>query len=347
MINRENYLAIRGFLQFREEVLQLDPESVKVSFRWLKHLLKWADETPFPDAPTIRPVFPQYLLTVENQHKNKDRLSKATIKKACEYANAFFRWARENEPTRYGAISMSWIATIHPPRMYDEAPKEHEFVSLDMMRKLVAVPAVNRYTRRDQAAAAFLFLSGMRATAFCSLTLECVNIARREVKQWPALGVKTKNRKAARTYLHEIPDLLEVVERWDAELRLTNPPTALWYPPFGDNQIEGFVPTRAAALRDNLKTLSRIAGVPYLSPHKYRHGHAVYGLKNAKDMAAYKAVSQNLMHSNISITDEIYAVLDQDDVKEQIAALGKGEMVDEIVAMVMRKMAETNVETRG
>ena len=31
-------------------------------------------------------------------------------------------------------------------------------------------------TRRDKASAAFLFLSGARATAFCTLTLECVNI---------------------------------------------------------------------------------------------------------------------------------------------------------------------------
>lgn len=42
----------------------------------------------------------------------------------------------------------------------------------------------------------------------------------------------------------------------------------------------------------------------------------------AKDIAALKAVSQNLMHSNISITDGVYGVLSDNDVKGQIATLG-------------------------
>ena len=40
-------------------------------------------------------------------------------------------------------------------------------------------------------------------------------------------------------------------------------------------------------------------------------------------MPAHKAISQNLMHSNLSITDGIYGVLSENDVKGQIAALGK------------------------
>lgn len=68
--------------------------------------------------------------------------------------------------------------------------------------------------------------------------------------------------------------------------------------------------------------LNRI-GLTYHSPHKFRHGHAVYALKNAKDISALKAVSQNLMHSTLAVTDGIYAVLSELDVKKQIPALGK------------------------
>ena len=63
--------------------------------------------------------------------------------------------------------------------------------------------------------------------------------------------------------------------------------------------------------------------LPYYSPHKFRHGHAVYALKNAKDVPALKAVSQNLMHANISTTDGIYGVLSETDVREQIDLLGR------------------------
>jgi hypothetical protein len=45
-------------------------------------------------------------------------------------------------------------------------------------------------------------------------------------------------------------------------------------------------------------------------------------LKLAKVIAALKAVSQNLMHSNISITDGVYGILSDTDVKGQISALG-------------------------
>jgi hypothetical protein len=43
----------------------------------------------------------------------------------------------------------------------------------------------------------------------------------------------------------------------------------------------------------------------------------------AKAIAALKAVSQNLMHSNISIIDGVYGILSNNDVRGQVAALGK------------------------
>lgn len=61
----------------------------------------------------------------------------------------------------------------------------------------------------------------------------------------------------------------------------------------------------------------------YYSPHKFRHDHAVYALKNAKDVPALKTVSQNLMHANISTADGLYGMLSENDVREQIGSLGQ------------------------
>jgi hypothetical protein len=58
------------------------------------------------------------------------------------------------------------------------------------------------------------------------------------------------------------------------------------------------------------------------SAHKFRHGHAVYGLQNAKSLADYKAISQNLMHENIQITDGTYADLVGNEVKSRVTGLG-------------------------
>ena len=62
--------------------------------------------------------------------------------------------------------------------------------------------------------------------------------------------------------------------------------------------------------------------MPYHSPHKFKHGNAVYSIKLAKDIAALKVVSQNLMYSNLSIMDGVYGILSDTDIQKQIASLG-------------------------
>jgi hypothetical protein len=49
----------------------------------------------------------------------------------------------------------------------------------------------------------------------------------------------------------------------------------------------------------------------------------------AKDIAVLKVISQNLMHSNLSITDGVYGVLSEIDIREQIIGLGKRIFSDE------------------
>jgi len=75
------------------------------------------------------------------------------------------------------------------------------------------------------------------------------------------------------------------------------------------------------ARKDLEEWLNRV-GLPDHSPHKFRHGHAVYALKMAKDISALKAVSQNLMHANLSVTDGVYGILSETDVRKQMAMLG-------------------------
>jgi len=56
-------------------------------------------------------------------------------------------------------------------------------------------------------------------------------------------------------------------------------------------------------------------------PHKFRHGNAVYSLKQARNVPELKAISQNLMHSNLNITDGVYGILSDSDTKSFIANL--------------------------
>ena len=149
----------------------------------------------------------------------------------------------------------------------------------------------------------------------------------RTVKQWTALGVRTKNSKSATTFLLEIPELLQVAERWDEYLRSQLPSTAAWYTPivhnWGDQKLSVARPgsNRNVALGKRLRKLFALAQVPCKSPHAFRHGHAVFALQHCRTMADYKAVSMNLMHDNIRVTDGIYAPLATDEVKQRVAGL--------------------------
>jgi hypothetical protein len=63
--------------------------------------------------------------------------------------------------------------------------------------------------------------------------------------------------------------------------------------------------------------------LPYYSPHKFSHGHIQYGLANSETIADYKAVSLNVMHASMEITDEFYSVLNDDELQSRISTLGK------------------------
>jgi len=93
--------------------------------------------------------------------------------------------------------------------------------------------------------------------------------------------------------------------------------------------VPEFADTRKSSLNKNLKQLFRQAGLPdNLSPHKFRHGNAVYGLKQARMMEDFKAVSMNLGHNSIAITDSIYAILRDDDLPERMAKLSRNSLAN-------------------
>jgi site-specific recombinase XerC len=180
-----------------------------------------------------------------------------------------------------------------------------------------------------RASAVFWFLSGIRIRAFVTLPIKAIDLNALAVKQWPSLGVQTKNRKHATTYLLNIPDLLDVVREWDEEVRTVLPGDALWFAHLvpETNMIDTSRPKvgkyRTTRARKDLQDWLTRVGLQYHSPHMFRHGNAVYSLMQCQDVADFKAVSQNLMHANLSVTDGVYGMLSDDDVGQRIGALGQ------------------------
>jgi len=328
VIQRSNYLLVRRYLRDLEEIYQLSGSSLSRYRFYLRHLLLWAGETPFQQAAKLRPTFPSYVSNLPGR-QGETPLAPVTQKKIIEAGKRFFIWAKQNHPKEFGSLSATWLASLRPPRVR-ESSDEHEYVSLEEVLQLTAIlhEEDDLALLRDKAAAAMLFLSGARASAFTTLPISAVDLPGRIMCQWPELGVATKNGKRATTYLLPIPELLAVAQTWDQVVRPKLPATAPWYAPvsarWGSQSLEVSEPgkNRHQALDKRLRRLYDLAGLPYKSAYKFRHGHAVYGLLKAQTMADYKAVSMNLMHHDIKITDSIYAPILSEEVKERIDGLG-------------------------
>jgi integrase len=183
--------------------------------------------------------------------------------------------------------------------------------------------------RRDMAAEVFLYLSGQRAGAFVTSPIAAVNINDDEIYQWPDVyHVKTKNGKKATTALFQVPGLIDFVKEYDNWVRQVIPQEMWneypWYVGFKNNWgdvslcLSPLGEKRGNELIKRFKNLANRMKKEYENPHAFRHGHAVYGISHARTPAEYQAVSRNLMHDSIVITDKIYATLEFEDRKKVI-----------------------------
>jgi site-specific recombinase XerC len=321
MINRQNWQLTKKYLDYRQHVDQISLPSVDKEITHLRYLLEWSQDKPFSKALNVRPTFPEYLAKSRLDGR-KGQLSPVYIKKILSTVRMFFDWYSDNVDRN---IKQSFIKSLRVKRI-STIPKVRDVVSLDEILAISKAPVLNIEERRARASLVFLYLSGMRIGAFVSLPMKLIDLDNRSVMQYPSLGVRTKNSKHSITYLLDIPELLSVVRAWCAELAFLDFDVfyfPLFSPAGGFSSDPVIGKHRANLARRNFKDWLDRVGLPYHSPHKFRHGHVHYGLQRSKDMADFKAVSLNVMHSSVKTTDEFYSILPGDEVQRRISDLDK------------------------
>jgi len=273
----ENLKDIEQYMDYRRNVLQNDPATVRCRRHELNHLLQWAGTNLLTSAREIEPAFPIYLLTARRDGKDKP-LSPKSLSKITEGARMFFEWARLEDPDRYGNIPKNWLKSIRPRRAngIQSEIKINLYWALEDMRKIAGLQLTNLADIRDQAAICFLYLTGMRVPAFVSMPIACVDLEHLRIEQLPSKGVKTKNHKAAVTSLLPIQDLLDVVKAWDEKIRTELPPSAPWYAKLTNSGMKKYTSGliedagsehgRREALIEGMRRLCSMALVEYLSP---------------------------------------------------------------------------------
>ena len=311
LVYRGNFLLVQEYLAYLLQVRQRNPKSVGRYRFWLNHLLLWAMEVPLQRASSISTPFSDYV-----RRKN---FAQESQKKIVETARAFLRWAKLYHEKEFARLPAYWVEDLTPIRVQRKSVSK--YVRLEEVLKIGSESPGkdNLALWRDQAMACLLFLSGARAGAAVSLPIRAIHLndPYPHIEQKTELGVQTKLSKSATTYLHQIPELLDFVRGWDEFARANFPEDHLWYPPiqqhWGEQSTKVLEPgkCRISALGKRFRLLSRLFELPHRSPHQYRHGYAVYGLEHCRTMAEYHALSRNMMHDNISITDQIYVHVDE------------------------------------
>jgi integrase len=336
-VSRENFLLVEAYLQQRLSS-NYSPKTCSRYASYLRHLLLWVGEHPLCAAHTREPDFFEYL-EIARQDGSAGPLAHATQKKIIGLAHEFFLWLKTEHPRQTRRLPIAWIHRIRSSRSKSLGPRpsgaaavatatasERAAVTeaeIQAIAQLI-IPQEELTLRRDQAAACFLYASGMRAGAFSTMPIAAFDLATLKVAQLSSLGVETKNGKNAVTTLLPIPALMGVIRRWDEFVRGQLPEHAMWFTPirghWGNLQLTADKPGRSrhTQLRKALRNVYAHAGLPYRHPHAHRHGHATFGLQHSSSLADYKAVSQNLMHADLFTTDRTYAVFASEDVHHRI-----------------------------
>jgi integrase len=325
MHERQNYLDVNKFLEYQKRTRRNDPKTINRIRGLLRHLLIWADDIPFSDAGKIKNNFHDYISTARNDGQKKT-LMPATIKKVYQYSRLFFEFCKRTYSQRYRHITEYWLSeNFTPPKRLNQSEYiEHEFYTLDEINQIAQMPVDSIRLERDRAGAVFLYLSGMRVDAFVSMPVKAFDPLERKVLQFSKLGVRTKNGKPIITTLLDIPELYDLVLAWHDKVKKY--PDSMWYGHIdrGNEKllyIKGCADSRRLLFSRGLKEICGICGISYKSPHKFRHGHIAYAMSGGPDLKTLKAISQNVGHSSIAITDSLYGNLKSGDVAEAINAI--------------------------
>jgi integrase len=306
MQHQSNQELINLYFSIRKK--EISYLSLKIEHTHLLLLLNYANGIPFEDLPLkSSESFINYLLDPKNRRDGKEsQLSYEYIRKAASSAKNFFLWLRDDLEMK--SISNRWIKTFS----YSQPASEKnvvEYFTIDEIIQIVSTPAANLKELRTRASCGFLFLSGMRIKAFVTLPILAVDINCGTVKQWPSLGVRTKLQYKATTRLLNIdnyPEIFNVVKTWDETVKSILPEYGMWFGPISPqtgkiHQPEYLGEYRDSGFRKDLKEFLKKVGIPYRSPHGFRHAHIRFLKDRAKTMRDLDAIAINAMQTTATM----------------------------------------------
>ena len=343
MINRQNKKFVDEYLKYRGRHDNLDPKSIRLERSLSIHYLTWADLQPFKSAPKFDVTLKEYLQ--DHRDATGKPISQHYQRKIIGSAKLFFTWLTTHKPKEFRSITPGWLSTFKIRIVQDEFD-DTDTIILEEVLQIARTPVSNVIEERVRAGAVFLYLSGMRISAFVSMPLKAVDLISLEVRQTPELGIRTKNKKSATTFIIELQEIFDIVKAWDAKVRTVLSPEGFWFAPIApqtgdfDLEVTEVGEHRATRFRKDLNEWLSKHSLEYHTPHDFRRGHANFLFDKAKDVNDMEAVRDNLMHESLTTTER-YARQRRDQRKNRILKMSKQlvtEAKTDISAEVLAKL---------
>ncbi len=225
------------------------------------------------------------------QHlRTEQQLQPSSVRGAHRALHAFFAWL-----TKRKKVPFNPVAEVEAPKVPRRIPRRT--APEEYRRLLDHVKPRNWIDLRDRLMLHTLFLSGIRVAELVRLTVADYDVANR---------LLTIQRKGGDQHL--VPLLEPIRAAFVAYLfqRPAWPGNEVFLSSAGGgNVVDGVLTVRGARLR--ITRLCERAGVPRLTPHKFRHGLARYMLDQGADT---KLIQRILGHERLSTTTDLYAVWD-------------------------------------
>lgn len=285
-----------------------------------KALARFEDYTQFKDFRAFHYkqaiAFKAHLTNQKNQ-KSGQPLSKATLYSTLAALQRFFQWLA-GQPSYKSRLKYSdadyfnlsdkdiRIATAHRTQ---NTPTIEQ-----IMHTIAAMPAKTDIELRNRALLAFAILTGARDGAIASMKMKHVDLIKGCIHQ-DAREVKTKFSKTFTTYFFPLEgDTRKIFYEWVHYLRDKKlwgnsdplfPATQIALNPLKEFEVTGLDKnhwSNATPIRKIFRDAFEKAGLPYFTPHSFRHTLVRLGETLCNTPEDFKAWSQNLGHEAVLTT---------------------------------------------
>lgn len=277
----------------------------------------------------------------KRKNRNGIELSLKTIGFHIDAVKNFIRWVRLQRGYRskiierdidYLRLSKKEINQMRSHKVLPDLPN----VS-DIRKQIDIIPKETELNRRDRAIFAFLFCTGIRATALITTPLEAFDPKKLFINQNPELNVQTKNSEHIISKIFNRDDMLieEIIdwylflkEEKKFELKMPLfPKTGKkhgWYNHFAN--ISGDYWKSQSGLSRMMMNRHDEQKTKYFSPHSYRHSAILHATDKCITPGEFKAVSQNFGHRDVMTTLMTYGNLPQREVMNKMNIIDHRDM---------------------